>query len=657
MAMSIRKKLLIAFMLTTLLPVLIVSAITTYNVTTQAERDFIRSSKLDISLIDHSFTTFFEMVGYNVSFMAGHPTVRATKEGAISSYFKEPKKPAEVAMASGGREKEIFELFSAIGDNNPSLGYVYMGNQEGKYLEWPGTAAYGDWDPRTRTWFTLGKNSDFEVKRIDGYYWEPDDAVYVSVLKAFKNEQNQFGGVVAIDVSVKALTDMVQNIKFGETGFIMIVEGSGNILVDAGNPKNNFKALKDFDIQYMKNLSNTESGLLELEIDGVEYMANVYQSKALGWKIVGLMQKSEVFSGASRLIWVTIVVSVILITIFLFGGIMFARRIVKPINTVKESLKTIAEGEGDLRVRLSVDSSDETGQLASWFNQFIASTQQMIDQVKINSGSISSVSSDTSSSVAKLSELSSKQLDSIAHVASAVTQMAATANEVAKNCSNTAEKSEQGMQSVRTGKSVIESNIKETQLLGQSIQDTSGDIQELGKETTKINTILDTIKDISAQTNLLALNAAIEAARAGDSGRGFAVVADEVRNLARRTADSTEEIDTILQLLNDSSNRASANMKQSLSNANEAVASSNKVIETFKDIESAVSNIRDMTTQIASAAEQQHLVTEDINSNVYAIKEAASEVAKESEEVERYSKDQARLGVELSNLVSSFKTK
>lgn len=654
--LTIRSKLISAFLIIALLPVLIVAFITSQNVINQAKANFIQTSSADIAIVDQSFSNFFDVLSYNVSFLADTTLLRDTNKGEISTYFNGKRKPSKVAMANGGREQALFELFSAVGNNNPTLGFVYMGNKDGQYLEWPGTADYENWDPRNEPWFGLGEKGNFQVQRIDGYYWEPDDAVYVSVLKAFRNERNEFEGVVAIDVSVKALTEMVQKIKFGDTGFLMIVEGNGNILVDANNPENNFKALSSLKALYFSTIATTDSGAVELDINGISYMANIVNSPGLGWKIIGFKQSDEIFSSASQLIWVTVIVSGLLIALFVFLGVIFARHIVDPINEVKTELKTLAEGEGDLTTRLNIKSKDETSELANWFNQFISTTQGMIQEIKSNAGKINSVSERASDSAAQVADSSNQQLIAIEQVVTAVTQMAATANEVAKNCADTADVSQEGLKASKNGKDVIKTSIKSVQELGLSIQTSNQVIQELEQETENINNILLTIQGIAEQTNLLALNAAIEAARAGEQGRGFAVVADEVRNLAKRTQDSTGEINHILGMLTERTKLVSKNMDVNLTQSNQALELSEQVSTVFDNIEISVEKIRDMATQIASAAEEQHLVTEDISSNIASISDAASMMSVLSKEVEINAKEQAKLGEVLTDRVSNFKT-
>jgi methyl-accepting chemotaxis protein len=655
-AMSIKTKLLTSFLVATLFPVLIVALLTIRNVTEQAKSHFLESSGLDVQLVDNTFATFFDSIGHTVAALADYPAVRDTDSGELSTYFGAAQKPGQVATAHGGREKQIFDYFSSIGNNNPTLGYVYMSDAQGAYVEWPGTGDYGDWDPRKRPWFSIGKDANFTLARRDGYYWKPDDAVYVSVVKGFKDKAGNFAGVVAADVSLKALTDMTQKIRFGETGFFMLVESSGTLLVDGHQPENNFKKLGELQDAYFTTINNTQNGLIEVTIDGVDYMANVYTSPQLGWKFIGFKQTAEIYASAHELTWLTLFVCAVLVLLFGIAGVIIANRIVTPINLVKDGLRTIAQGEGDLSSRLAPLGKDETGELARWFNQFIESTQSMIKVIKDNAISMHDVSNHTNERTMAMSASLQRQLSAVEQIATAVTEMSSAANEVAQTCVRTADVSEQGLAATRSGKEVITRSASGVNSLGASIQQSSNVIQELERETVNINNILSTIQQIAEQTNLLALNAAIEAARAGEQGRGFAVVADEVRSLAKRTQDSTGQINHILNLLVSRIKEVTVTMDHSLSESSKAIELSGEVMDAFENIESAVQMIRDMTMQIATATEEQHLVAEDINQNVVAINDAANQVSNQAMEVEQYSREQSNLSSELKQLVARFRT-
>jgi len=182
------------------------------------------------------------------------------------------------------------------------------------------------------------------------------------------------------------------------------------------------------------------------------------------------------------------------------------------------------------------------------------------------------------------------------------------------------------------------------------------EVEGLANSSEKIGSVLEVIRSIAEQTNLLALNAAIEAARAGEAGRGFAVVADEVRNLAKRTQDSTEQINNILNLLVNRIKEVTVSMDQSLVESGKAIDLSAEVMAAFETIESKVHMIRDMTMQIATATEEQHLVTEEINQNIVAINDAVTQISVQASEVESYAQEQSGLSSELKQLVIRFRT-
>jgi len=276
--------------------------------------------------------------------------------------------------------------------------------------------------------------------------------------------------------------------------------------------------------------------------------------------------------------------------------------------------------------------------------------------IKDNAISMHGVSSQTNERTTAMSASLQHQLSAVEQIVTAVTEMSSAANEVAQTCVRTADASKQGLEATSNGKEVIARSTAGVNKLGASILESSKVIQELERETVSINNILSTIQQIAEQTNLLALNAAIEAARAGEQGRGFAVVADEVRNLAKRTQDSTGEINKILNLLVSRISEVTTTMDHSLSESGKAIELASEVMGAFESIEGAMQMIRDMTMQIATATEEQHLVTEDINQNIVAINDSVSQVSSQAMEVEQYSHEQRELSSALKQLVGRFRT-
>ncbi|WP_411741792.1 methyl-accepting chemotaxis protein [Pseudomonas sp. BF-RE-26] len=241
-------------------------------------------------------------------------------------------------------------------------------------------------------------------------------------------------------------------------------------------------------------------------------------------------------------------------------------------------------------------------------------------------------------------------------VSTAFHEMVATANEVAASCNRAAEAAQHGEDQAHSGQKVISLMIKQVSNLGEKIKGAADSISHLQENTQSITTIIDTIRGIAEQTNLLALNAAIEAARAGDQGRGFAVVADEVRALAKRTAESTEQINELLVLLVNSTQSVAAEMQQSLVQSNESVAFTAQVEEAFTGVHEAVTTIKDMNTQIATAAEEQHAVAEDINRHIVDIHSDAERINEVSQASRATTESLSQVSRELNRLVGRFHT-
>ncbi|WP_420850805.1 methyl-accepting chemotaxis protein [Pseudomonas lalucatii] len=255
-----------------------------------------------------------------------------------------------------------------------------------------------------------------------------------------------------------------------------------------------------------------------------------------------------------------------------------------------------------------------------------------------------------------MAEAAGRQREAVDMVSTAFHEMVMTANEVARSCSQAAESADNGQRQAHDGQRQIDAAVSNVNRLSLEIEQSADAMQQLEQDSGDIQSILGTIRSIAEQTNLLALNAAIEAARAGEQGRGFAVVADEVRALAKRTADTTGEIDDLLGKLAQRTQQMGVQMRGSLDVSQQSVGSINAASASFEQIRASVDVIRDMNTQIATAAEEQHQVAEDINRHISQIHGDAQLVARLAGSTRDDAQRLTGLSDELNGLVQRFRT-
>ncbi|WP_430624711.1 methyl-accepting chemotaxis protein [Pseudomonas syringae] len=280
---------------------------------------------------------------------------------------------------------------------------------------------------------------------------------------------------------------------------------------------------------------------------------------------------------------------------------------------------------------------------------------QLVQRIGNASSDLQTAAADTSEVANNMNQAAGRQREAVELVSTAFNEMVATANEVARSCSAAATSADEGFRDVHDGQQHIGEATGSVLKLSEDLQKSTQTMQLLEQDSKNINTILDTIRSIAEQTNLLALNAAIEAARAGDQGRGFAVVADEVRALARRTADSTGEIDSLLGNLARRTQEVTQQMQGSLKVSQASVERIQQARDSFDKIRGSVDLIRDQNTQIATAAEEQHQVAEEINRHIAQIHADAQLVEGFAQSSQTGSGRLIEISGQLKGLVGRFK--
>ncbi|PAU66009.1 methyl-accepting chemotaxis protein [Pseudomonas sp. PIC25] len=348
---------------------------------------------------------------------------------------------------------------------------------------------------------------------------------------------------------------------------------------------------------------------------------------------------------------VTALVLVFLLIGYLYGGFYVSTR--STLKNLGQVLDKVAAG--DMTVSFQARSRDELGELGQVFNGTVAKIHDLIERVGQTVAEVERQADRVEVVSGESNQAVSGQLGQIEQVATAMNQMSATAQEVARSAAAAVNSAQSVNQETVSGRALVESQVGSIQRLAGEIDQSVLVINQLASDSSAISQVLDVIKGIAEQTNLLALNAAIEAARAGEQGRGFAVVADEVRNLAKRTQQSTEEIEQMISKLQGGVGAAVKTMNTSHQMAEGTVSQSSQVQQALENILGAVGMIVDQNQQIAAAAEQQTAVAHDIDQNIVEISRAGERTAEGASQTEQASRQMSELVAQLKQLIGAFR--
>ncbi|MCP4162147.1 MAG: methyl-accepting chemotaxis protein [Deltaproteobacteria bacterium] len=622
MKLTIKKKMVIVLISLVTITILIISFATGRRLSEYSLKGFFQNSGYQLRQVDNTVNTFIDSIKDDVSLLSKHPFM-LKDDNSITVYKNTTEKTPMVPLEKGGLEAQIFKYFNLINDTHKSYASVSFGTRYGAYLQSPVSARKAGYNPTVRSWYKTAL-SDPDKVHVKDTYKGSDGLTYLSILKAVKGQNNEILGVVSIDINLKGLVDKISKMKLGNTGYLVLTDRQNVIIANPKFPRLNLKKMENVDSQpFYKKLAsiNARNKMhhMEVDINDVGHNLNLFISPKLGWKFIGIIEHGEIMENSYHMIKILFIFGCVLFAASIFIALFFSNSIIKPVNKVISGLKDIAMGEGNLTMRLEISSKDEIGELSNWFNQFMDKIHGIIKDVASNALVVNGASEELRTISQKMSSvagLTSSKTDAVASsmdkASHNISNTASSIEEVSSNISVVATATEEMSSTINE----ISINSEKSRSISQkavlSASDASEKIGNLGLAARDIGDVTETISDISEQTNLLALNATIEAARAGEAGKGFAVVAGEIKELAKLTAEATNEI------------------REKISGIQTVTEES---VNEIKDVSNIINDVNEITLTIATAIEEQTAATSEISGNVSHASNGLSEVNKSMTDV------------------------
>jgi len=640
---SIHKKLVTTFLLIIIVPMCttaIISNVILYNNLKDSYISSMEKSVTGVSnVIDENYNAY---------------------EVALSQLTENSIAKASLSNPNGDLvEKEL----SGIIKSNPKILNVYVATENKSMYIFPKTSLPEGYDPTVRSWYkdTISNN---EVLWQDAYKDIATGKMVVTATKTILDDSGKPIGVAGIDIDITNIAQLFSDTKIEKTGEIILIDRTGVVLATKNkdlieknlNPDrvNTNADTKDekidnafknkTEVSWMKSVMIEETNSIQTKFLGTSKFIYSLNNEKSGWKLIGMLDTSEVYSKILSLVMILSGLFLLFIVSALVVGLRVSKNITSPINQLKEAMK---KGEaGDLTVLTNINSTDELGELGNRFTNMIGSFKNLVLSIKDSAVNVLSFSENLTGQADEVTSSSEEIARVIDEISRGIQQQASEtdkASEIATEFNNSLSKikkynsdiniesqemetsSEKTMHAFKELKTKNESTINGVSQIAESIG-------VLVKETEDIGQILSTIVNISTQTNLLALNAAIEAARAGESGKGFAVVAEEVRKLAEQSGSSAENIRNIVTRVIDTTKTTAVNMdniKLNVENQSSAVSfTEQSFVKLNISIESIIEKIVSMNESIEVMSSNSDLLTSNIH-NISAVSEQSAAAAEE----------------------------
>lgn len=490
--------------------------------------------------------------------------------------------------------------------------------------------------------------------------------MHVSLLDARRAELNMV--IDALGKDPDSLNSSTLSFEAAKSQYMAAEQRYGSMPFVSERDRNMFAELKTAAAKYFSAHGDLETAIRQGDIAKVQSLIKNESRAALEQagqdglelrkendRVANLLTKQSEASYERAKLLSTTVGALTLLFVVIVAWLLI-RQIRNPVMTLLEQTRQVAAGNLTSQLDMKQFSHDELGKLAQGFNEMQSNLRMLVNEVSGSVVQLGAAAEEISAVAQQSANNMGAQQHELNQLATAMNEMQATVQEVARNTNDAASAATSASDTAAQGSETVNDSIGRIEKVATAIEETALVIRQLGDDSRNIGMVLEVIQGIAEQTNLLALNAAIEAARAGEQGRGFAVVADEVRTLAKRTQDSTSQINHIISELQQRANEAGVTMQQSQDMMSETVHTAREAGASIAEISSSVNSISHMNIQIATATEEQGAVSEELNRNVVNISNASEEVATGAKQMAQACNDLNLLATQLQEVVRKFRT-
>lgn len=613
-----------------------------------------------------------QMVSLNDTFQMFFTNINNTLERFISNELLMNYQPE--------RSGELLQYFGETIETTPSIANIYtVIDGTGEAIIYPEADTGDDFNAKERDWYQNAVESNGDAVWTEPYIDASTGEIVVTVSKAYY-KGDKLDGVMAADVMVGTLVDMVDKIKIGETGYGVVFDKTGKFVA---HPDQEFIGRDESEEDYYKKIISTgEQGIVEYEFEGEDKIMGFANNPTTGWIIGGSVDVEDFQKQAQSIIIPISISLVVVLLLAIIVSLWVTKGITKPIKLVMERMKNIASGDLS-HEPLETKYNNEIGQLVIATNNMNQNMRGLLNQINIVSETVSSQSEELTQAASEVKSGTEQVATTMEELATAAETQANSSSDLATIMGTFADRvevaNENGERIQENSSGVLEMTTKGSQIMNSSteqmikidhiVKDAVGKMQSLDNQSQEISKLISVIKDVADQTNLLALNAAIEAARAGEHGKGFAVVADEVRKLAEQVALSVNDITGIVTNIQTESSVVADSLRDGYAEVEQGTAQIEITGETFNEISSAItemvqsiqavsvnlSEIAANSQEMNGSIEEIASVSEEAAAGVEQTAASAQQTSGSMEEVAGSSDHLAKLAEELNELVGRFK--